>query len=376
MSVSGRNADPDRAAARPAEPDQPPLEREPLVSSWLVRRALRGQGDRGVGQELSVSTTGRFFLRAWEALNSCRVSVEFAFPTPWSNTSTRWDCSKGLLALALNSPTRNSELTEVKRGWEARRMWTGSVRILDDLTAADWLAQKLTETPSPRGPILRTNSMLPSDYEAYARVLHPVELQDREYPSLARWADVAATLGRPLTPLTRWYQLVGNDDMFKWTSSEWTAGTPERGSLEWSSLRALCNVLSEHTTTPDDCFFAIWNGWGWLAGGNARVNLGTDGGTPADPRLLPSELESPRLRLPGRDYFVARGPLSAMSELVHYDGPGGGSQSPSLFWPRDRAWFVSTEVDMDSTFLGASADATRSVQASSELEAVRFAPTR
>jgi hypothetical protein len=27
-------------------------------------------------------------------------------------------------------------------------------------------------------------------------------------------------------------------------------------------------------------------------------------------------------------------------------------QSPNLWWPDDRAWFVATEIDFDSTFVG------------------------
>jgi hypothetical protein len=27
-------------------------------------------------------------------------------------------------------------------------------------------------------------------------------------------------------------------------------------------------------------------------------------------------------------------------------------QSPNLWWPEDRAWFVATEIDFDSTFVG------------------------
>jgi hypothetical protein len=29
-------------------------------------------------------------------------------------------------------------------------------------------------------------------------------------------------------------------------------------------------------------------------------------------------------------------------------------QSPSLFWPEDRAWCVATEIDLDSTYVGGS----------------------
>jgi hypothetical protein len=45
-------------------------------------------------------------------------------------------------------------------------------------------------------------------------------------------------------------------------------------------------------------------------------------------------------------------------------------QSPSMWWPADRAWFVATEVDGFSTYAGGSQAAIAAVLASPELEAV------
>ncbi len=30
------------------------------------------------------------------------------------------------------------------------------------------------------------------------------------------------------------------------------------------------------------------------------------------------------------------------------------SQPPNIWWPADRAWFVATTIDLDSTYIGAS----------------------
>jgi len=60
------------------------------------------------------------------------------------------------------------------------------------------------------------------------------------------------------------------------------------------------------------------------------------------------------------------GPLTAASTLT--DAAGG--RSPSLWWPDDRAWFVSTEVDDLSTYVGGQTSMIDALVAASEIEAV------
>jgi hypothetical protein len=44
-------------------------------------------------------------------------------------------------------------------------------------------------------------------------------------------------------------------------------------------------------------------------------------------------------------------------------------ESPSLIFPADRSWFVATEVDFDSTYLGGSQELVDAVVADQRLEA-------
>jgi hypothetical protein len=55
--------------------------------------------------------------------------------------------------------------------------------------------------------------------------------------------------------------------------------------------------------------------------------------------------------LPQRNYLLYSGTIdraleSPMEPFPFFD------QSPNLWWPDDRAWFVATEIDFDSTFVG------------------------
>lgn len=238
-------------------------------------------------------------------------------------------------------------------------MWTNRVRLLRDVSGAAWLGERLA-------PSWRTVAgTVPTGFDAYARVLHPVDTGDGHQ----RWAHVAEVTGRQVHPAVQWHTLVGAPSPHAHGSDLWQDGEPEQGNLALEPLLALCEVLARHTTTPEDCSFALWEGWGQLHG--ARTRLGPDGGVALEPLLSPDELAVPRLRLPGRENLLFQGPLSAMRELVQYDGPEvWWTQSPALFWPADRSWCVATEIDLDSTLVGAGTDAVADVLGSPGLEAL------
>lgn len=74
-----------------------------------------------------------------------------------------------------------------------------------------------------------------------------------------------------------------------------------------------------------------------------------------------------RVELPDRSYLLARGPVDdALPSLL--DEPQ--DQSPNLWWPRDRAWIVATEVDYAWTYVGGSRELTETLLAEPQLEAL------
>ena len=255
-------------------------------------------------------------------------------------------------------------------------MWTEKVELLTTVTAAGWIRPRLA------GGLGQVADTIPTGFEAYARILHPIEGAREE--SL-RWADVAAVTGRTIHPEVQWHTLIGAPDPWSPASDLWDEGEPAQGSLALPQLLALCEVLARHTSTPDDCYFALWEGWGQLHAG-ARARLTLEGkrryrlprflrrpvrGTPIPPVITATELQAPRVHLPARDHLLFRGPLSAMDAFAHYDGaatPFPQTQSPALFWPADRAWCVATEIDFTSTLVAATAAAVDDVVAHPLLE--------
>lgn len=88
----------------------------------------------------------------------------------------------------------------------------------------------------------------------------------------------------------------------------------------------LIRILNSQTSTPERCWFAVWTGFA----------------------LAKSLQGLPRLVIPHREYYVAQGPIEDALRGLH--GPGLVYQSPNMWWPEDRSWFVSTEVDLPYTY--------------------------
>jgi hypothetical protein len=60
----------------------------------------------------------------------------------------------------------------------------------------------------------------------------------------------------------------------------------------------------------------------------------------------------PTLAAGGRAFWLVRGPVeTAAANLL----PEPASQSANAWWPADRAWFVATDIDQVSTYVGGSA---------------------
>ena len=233
-------------------------------------------------------------------------------------------------------------------------MADGLLRSESDVTVAQWIAPRLRESGSVAGTA-------PDGFEVYVRVCHPADRAGRPYT----WAQVASETGRTVHPVMQWHALVGASDSLNMSDSKWPGGDPRRGSLDLSVLAPLCAVLAEHTATPQACLLGLWYGYGWIDGGSLTVGYpvagGRVGGVIGDPPAF--SRDRPTLALPAREYFLFRGPIDAALEMsTRWD------QSPNLFWPEDRAWFMASEIDFDSTVIAGSSELAQALLAAPELE--------
>jgi hypothetical protein len=205
------------------------------------------------------------------------------------------------------------------------------------------------------GKPLRVGSVLPPVFPAYARVLHPAAQWRKGAEDFedVPWLAVASWSGRPLRRATSFDAIAVRADGARWheQTDGFERGPPEQGRLRRRQCEAIVPVLEAFTTTPKTTWFCLWGGWG-----------GIDSSIPRSVA---------RLELPGRRYILLRGPVRAAQSFqleVSY-------QSPSLWWPDDRTWFVASEVDFQSTYIGGTPDCIQRLLKLSDIEAMRVYAT-
>jgi hypothetical protein len=213
-------------------------------------------------------------------------------------------------------------------------------RLEDDVSPGDWIA-----------PALRAfdehvvGSLVPAVFDDYARVFHPAVRYDGDDDVEVSWAEVAAANRTVAHPAMEWGSLTGSMDFFEDADQSplWDQA-PARGHLPVDVARALVEVLRPHTRTPDDVFFGVWSGFGFIVG------------------------EAPTVALDGRAHWLLRGPID-LATVNMAEEPS--EQSASVWWPADRSWFVATDLDLVTTFVGGSAACVADLLRSERIEAAR-----
>jgi hypothetical protein len=230
----------------------------------------------------------------------------------------------------------------------------------DAVGEADWIGPRLR--PLDAGQV---TSVVPAGFAAYARVLHPAE-EPLTGDRLVRWAEVAAWSGQPLRPDAQFHS-IALPPVRPSRPAPWASQGPRQGSLYPPDAEALASLARHWTSTPDRCWFCVWDGHDWAA-----VRL-TRPGQPAEPvpDPLPAAVRSgPRVRLPDREYLLYTG----RAEDVVTSALGGEEQTANLCWPADRAWCVASGVDLAWSYVGGPAGLIEQVLADNRIEALPASP--
>lgn len=227
-------------------------------------------------------------------------------------------------------------------------------RPAPDADPAQWIAPRLT------GDIGTVGGTVPSGYDAYVRIFHPV---GGNGPTPVPWSVVAAANGRTMHALAQFHSISTAPRGRRAVMPLPGIGEPDVGALDPESLRTLCDILTPYTADATHCYFGVWEGHGGLGGNrsSSSVAFATIGEPAPLPREAPHEwqldLTGPTFELPFRVYHLFEGALPealTIGEWVHEDWflP----QPPNLMWPADQAWCVATEIDFDSTLVGGSGE--------------------
>ncbi|MFY2789368.1 hypothetical protein [Rhodococcus sp. MALMAid1271] len=111
--------------------------------------------------------------------------------------------------------------------------------------------------------------------------------------------------------------------------------------MPWlDQLSAILEILVRKTTTPDDCYFAVWEG---------NTALGDIRG------------KAPTATIAGYNYFLLRGQVACATDTLE-------GLSPHLWWPADHTWCVAQHFDFPCAYLGGSTETVADVLALSDVE--------
>ncbi len=174
---------------------------------------------------------------------------------------------------------------------------------------ADWIVN----SPTPPSQLICFG---PAGFEAYARVRY---IRDPEHPG-EHEADVG-----------------------------WVADRLR----DIDQARRAVRLLAAHTSTPDDAYFCLWDGYG-----------------PSVPSL-----PEPIVHVPDRDHLLLSGPLSALDEWETVLGSHPGHPFPPAFvWPADHRWCFASDVDPHWAGIGANREAVAELIADPVLDVVDADP--
>jgi hypothetical protein len=217
-----------------------------------------------------------------------------------------------------------------------------------DVSPALWISEYLANFDGTVG------SIVPACFESYARVFHPAwllvaeesqaaegsvateRLLDRQmarlWPKAVRWAEVAAANGREMHPLAQWGSIRGPLDYSQSGNQPglWDS-RPEGGSPPPLVAQNMVPVLQRFTHTPEACWYGVSDIWGMPLYDNLQA--------------------APKFHTPFRSWFLLGGDLESALISPHSDSDG---PLCDLWWPDDRAWFVGSDVDLRTTYVGGS----------------------
>lgn len=251
-----------------------------------------------------------------------------------------------------------------------------------DRSPAAWIEDRLTTFAQD------VSSLVPDGFDAYARIVHPAYLGRDEEGIAVRWHDIAVANGFQPHAEMRFDGITppgsfdGAGNQRKSQAGLWDFA-PQEGAIPEPIAIRLLECIAPFTSSDERWYFAYWEGWGdpvTLSSGNVhrrwlwRRERAKNYERPSEdfagsPRA--DRDTAIRMIIPARAYYLFEGSLT--DALTGWTGPG--SHTPTMWWPAERAWFVHTEIDLNSTYLGGSRGCIDRLLDDPELETYEVRPT-
>ncbi|MGA7203156.1 MAG: hypothetical protein WBX27_00840 [Specibacter sp.] len=233
-----------------------------------------------------------------------------------------------------------------------------SVTYTPEIARGSWIPPRL-------GGWHVMGGLVPQGFDAYARIFHPGHAQylrwsgeevTSEGAGKLRWREFASLRGTVAHSVMQWEDIKAGWQDPGWGRDGWQNQDAAPGSLPDDEFVEVLAILSRHTQVPTRCTAGLWDGWGSLAD---ELDWGARSG--------------PHLSLPNRNYLLFDTPLTtfAIADWPAVDKWPSG-QTPNLLWPEDRAWFLASDVDFDSTVVGGSRELIDALVACADIEALHL----
>lgn len=142
---------------------------------------------------------------------------------------------------------------------------------------------------------------------------------------------------------------------------------PHASPDEVDQWRALLKLVAGATADPDDCYFCLWQGWGFAESAHRWPSFGVPRGA----------------RPPARRYFLFHGSLSEAEIWGGGSPANAGIWSPAEFsrggapafvWPSDHTWCIAADIDPHWAGIGASAALIKGLISDRRLDGVQANP--
>jgi hypothetical protein len=246
-----------------------------------------------------------------------------------------------------------------------------------DVAPTDWVDENLLPLRKA-GEGVRVGEIVPTGFEAYARILHPASRRVGDRYEPIAWSELARSRGKTIHPEVQLKALLG--DEFRQPPA-W-GELPEEDSIPKGLRAPLVDILRRFTRTPDTCWFCIWEGYGSWFGGRELMAYSDMSESAMRARKREADRRArreataleqiPKASIMGgmRRCLVFTGSIDALPGLTI----GGWSHTPNWWWPDDRAWIVVSELDAPSTYVGGSGALVKAILGEPQLEAVMSDP--
>lgn len=146
---------------------------------------------------------------------------------------------------------------------------------------------------------------------------------------------------------TEWHELAKFGPVDRFDAHARVLYAPDSDSDDWDEIRdsrrpgfsdaeilaEICDALSTQTSSTDQCYFCLWDGWPGVRDLVERAAL---------------------VQIPNRTYYLFEGPLKANGRWG--DAPTPYMPPASFVWPADHAWCIASDVDVSWAGVSASRD--------------------